>query len=213
MPAKEIKELRQAGKLEEAYAMAKAELDADLSNIWGKRNLSWVLYAQLDELASNLDAFIEKINEVKELDLPASEEMFFENISIVISKAARVITHEATLDINKMHRLFDSIKELSLKRNSKWFSVLFNAMHKGMKESNRYIEFADWWDFKNFRPEDFQKEKMPNGKEVMAIAEQAYIAYSKHSSNKWYSMQLKKVFMIVTKKQYDIDFRKIAIDL
>jgi hypothetical protein len=142
--------------------------------------LSWVLYAQLDELASNLDAFIEKINEVKELDLPASEEMFFENISIVISKAARVITHEATLDINKIHRLFDSIKELSLKRNSKWFSVLFNAMHKGMKESNRYIEFADWWDFKNFRPEDFQKEKMPNGKDVMAIAEQAYIAYAKH---------------------------------
>ena len=180
MPAKEIKELRQAGKLAEAYAMAKAELEADLSNIWGKRNLSWVLYSQLDELASNLDAFIEKINEVKQLNLPASEEMFFENISIVISKAARVITHEAILDINKIHRLFDSIKELPLKRNSKWFSVLFNAMHKGMKESNRYIEFADWWDFKNFRPEDFQKEKMPNGKEVMAIADQAYIAYAKH---------------------------------
>lgn len=180
MPAKEIKQLRQAGKLEEAYAMAKAELEADLSNIWGKRNLSWVLYSQLDELASNLDAFIEKINEVKELNLPASEEMFFENISLVISKAARVITHEAILDINKIHRLFDSIKELPLKRNSKWFSVLFNAMHKGMKESNRYIEFADWWDFNNFRPEDFQKEIMPNGKEVMAIAEQAYIAYAKH---------------------------------
>ena len=49
-----------------------------------------------------------------------------------------------------------------------------------MKESNRYIEFADWWDFKNFRSEDFQKEKMSNGKEVMAIAEQAYIAYAKH---------------------------------
>lgn len=180
MPAKEIKELRQAGKLAEAYAMAKAELEADLINIWSKRNLSWVLYAQLDELASDLDAFIEKINEVKILDLPESEEMFFENISIVISKAARVITHQATLDINKMHRLFDSIKELPLKRNSKWFSVLFNAMHKGMKESNRYIEFADWWDFKNFRPEDFQKEKMPNDKEVMAIAEQAYIAYARH---------------------------------
>lgn len=180
MPAKEIKELRQAGRLEEAYAMAKAELDADSSNIWAKRNLSWVLYAQLDEHASNLDAFLTKINEVKELDLPASEEMFFDNISVVISKSARVITHEATLDINKIHRLFDSIKELSLKRNSKWFVVLFNAMHKGMKESNRYIEFADWWDFKNFRPEDFQKEKMPNGKEVMAIAEQAYIAYVKH---------------------------------
>ncbi|MBK8735663.1 MAG: hypothetical protein IPL98_07100 [Saprospiraceae bacterium] len=164
MPAKEIKELRQAGKLEEAYAMAKAELEADLSNIWGKRNLSWVLYAQLDELASNLDAFIEKINEVKELDLPASEEMFFENISIVISKAARVITHEATLDINKIHRLFDSIKELSIKRNSKWFSVLFNAMHKGMKESNRYIAFADWWDFKILDRKISKRKKCPMAK-------------------------------------------------
>ena len=180
MPAKEIKELRQAGKLQDAYAMAKAELEADLSNIWGKRNLSWVLYAQLDELASNLDAFLAKIVEVKELDLPTTEELFFENLSIVISKAARSITHEAILDINKIHRLFDSIKELPLKRDSKWFSVLFNAMHKGMKESNRYIEFADWWDFKNFKPEDFQKGIMPNGKEVMAIAEQAYIAYAKH---------------------------------
>jgi hypothetical protein len=180
MPAKEIKELRKAGKLAEAYAMAKAELEADLSNIWGKRNLSWVLYAQLDELTSNLGAFIAKINEIKELDLPASEEMFFENISIVIAKAARAVTHEAIPDINQINSLFDAIKELPVKRDSKWFSVLFNAMHKAMKESNRYTEFADWWDFKNFKPEDFQKEKMPNGKEVMAIAEQAYIAYAKH---------------------------------
>jgi hypothetical protein len=76
--------------------------------------------------------------------------------------------------------LFDSIKELSINRNSKWFSVLFNALHKGMKDSNRYLEFADWWNFKNFRSEDFQKEKLPNGKEVMALAEKAYIAYAKH---------------------------------
>ena len=49
-----------------------------------------------------------------------------------------------------------------------------------MKESDRYIEFADWWDFKNFMPEDYLKNTLPNGKDVMAIAEQAYIAYAKH---------------------------------
>lgn len=180
MPAKEIKELRKAGQLEEAYIMAKTELEADLSNIWCIRNLSWVLYDQLNELASNLDEFLAKMEEVKELNLPSSEEMFFDNISIAISKAARVITHEPKIDISKINRLFDSIKDLSLKRDSKWFSTLFIAMHKGMKESNRYIEFADWWDFTNFRSEDFQQGKMPNGKETMAIAEQAYIAYAKH---------------------------------
>ncbi|MBM3160145.1 MAG: hypothetical protein FJZ66_02330 [Bacteroidetes bacterium] len=178
MPAKEIKELRQAGKLEEAYAMAKAELEADLSNIWSKRNLSWVLYAQLDEVASNLDAFIAKINEVKDLDLPASEEMFFDNISIVIAKAARVISHETTQDSTKIYLLFDAVKDLPIKRDSKWFSVLFSAMHKGMKESNRYVEFADWWDLENLRSEDFLKEEY-NSKKIMSIAEQAYITYAK----------------------------------
>ena len=57
MPAKEIKELRQAGKLDEAYAMSKAELEAEPANIWGKRNLSWVLYAQLDVAAVDFSAF------------------------------------------------------------------------------------------------------------------------------------------------------------
>lgn len=180
MPAKEIKELRQSGKLDEAYVMAKEELETDPGNIWSKRNLSWVLYAQLDAYTSDLDSFLLKIDEVKQLDLPKSEEMFFENISIVISKMARFITQERLVDLNKMHCLFDAIKELPINRNSKWYSVLFNAMHKGLKDSNRYIEFADWWDLKNLRSEDYQKEKLPNGKEVMALAEKAYIAYSKH---------------------------------
>ena len=69
MPAKEIKELRQDGKIEEAYAMAKAELLDDPSNIWGKRNISWVLYAQLNENISNSELFLAKIQEVKDLDL------------------------------------------------------------------------------------------------------------------------------------------------
>ena len=120
MPAKEIKELRQDGKIEEAYAMAKAELLDDPSNIWGKRNISWVLYSQLNENISNSELFLAKIQEVKDLDLPASEEMFFENLSIVIAKAANYIFYEANADINRLLILFDSIKSLPLKRNSKW---------------------------------------------------------------------------------------------
>jgi hypothetical protein len=198
MPAKEIKELRQAGKLAEAYAMAKAELDeamnafimtsaetgkeetfsADLT--WPKRNISWVLYSQLDALANDFPNFLLKLDELKQLELPETETMFFENLSIVISKAARILTKENPINLYKLHQLFDAIKEIPFIRRSKWYSVLFSAFHKGMKESNRYIEFADWWNFDNFLPEDFQKEKLPNGREVMAIAEQAYIAYAKH---------------------------------
>ncbi len=180
MPSKEIKELRQSGKLDEAYAMAKAELAVEPENIWGKRNLSWVLYSQLDASASDLSVFLQKIEELKQLALPSTEEMFFENLSIVLSKAARSISKEGTVDQQKLFLLFDAIKELPLRRNTKWFSVLFSAFHKAMRDSVRYVEFADWWNFENFKLEDFQKQKLPNGKEVMSIAEQGYIAYAKH---------------------------------
>jgi hypothetical protein len=78
MPAREIKELRQAGELDAAFSMAKAELEADPSNIWCKRNLSWVLYAQLDSLCKELNLFLTKITEVIALELPTTEEMFYE---------------------------------------------------------------------------------------------------------------------------------------
>lgn len=180
MPAKEIKELRQSGKLDAAYAMAHNELVGDNVSIWAKRNMSWVLYSQMDGLSGNLSLFIEKLNELKVLELPITEEMLFDNISIVISKAVRQISSQTTINFSQIHLLFNNIKDLPFKKPSKWYSSMFQAFHKAFKESDSYLEFSDWWDFSNFRPEDFQKEKMSNGREIMAIAEQGYIAYAKH---------------------------------
>ncbi len=180
MPAREIKELRQAGELDAAFSMAKAELEADPSNIWCKRNLSWVLYAQLDSLCKELNLFLTKITEVIALELPTTEEMFYDNISIVISKAARNLSNGQTVDHGGLIELFDAIRDLPLKRRSKWFSLLFGAFQKGLKETNRFVDFADWWDFDNFIEEDYQNSILPDGQEVMSIAEQAYINYSKH---------------------------------
>ena len=181
MPSKEIKELRQSGKLEEAYSMASEELQVDPTNIWAKRNMSWVLYAQLDAFAAtNLEAFIQKIEEVHALNLPENEEMFFGNICIVIAKAARAISSNAQIDYEKLYQLFDAIKGLPFHRNSKWYSVMLGALHKGFKESFRYTELIDWWGLENLKPEDFQKETLPNGKEMMSLSEQVYIAYAKH---------------------------------
>ena len=51
------------------------------------------------------------------------------------------------------------------------------AFHKGYKNWSGYLTFADWWNFENFRREDFLKEEV-KGKMMMSISEQAYIAYS-----------------------------------
>jgi hypothetical protein len=85
MPAKEIKELRQSGKLNEALVMAKAELadamsplyineslagqliDIKADLLWPKRNLSWVYYEYLKQNQSieNFENFISYLIEIK----------------------------------------------------------------------------------------------------------------------------------------------------
>ena len=44
MSFKEIKELRQAGRLEEALQLAKQAIEGDPENIWNKRAAAWVYY-------------------------------------------------------------------------------------------------------------------------------------------------------------------------
>ena len=61
MSFKEIKELRQEGKLDEALQLANQALEADSVNIWNKRNAGWVHYEYLKKYAS-----IEHYNEFKE---------------------------------------------------------------------------------------------------------------------------------------------------
>jgi len=182
MPAKEIKELRQAGKLEEALILAKAELQLEPDNIWPKRNISWVYYdyLKLNSSPEHFESFIIWLNEIKTLQLPLDEKMLFEQLAWQVGKMAFGLIKVIPLDHDKGIRLFEAINTFHFPKPSEGYSFLFKALHKLLKETNYYIKFADWWDFENFMPEDFQKEQMPSGRDVMAIAEQAYIAYAKH---------------------------------
>jgi tetratricopeptide (TPR) repeat protein len=55
---------------------------------------------------------------------------------------------------------------------------MYKAFHKGYHNWTNYLAFADWWNFENFRSEDYLKEEI-QGKKLISIVEQAYIAYSK----------------------------------
>lgn len=182
MPAKEIKELRQAGKLEEALLMAKAELQEDPENIWAKRNISWVYYEYLKHLASadHLDNFIVGLGKIKNLNLPAEETMLFDNVSWQVGKMVFALSKLQHADVQKIIEIFELTQAFHFTKPSEGYSFLFKAFHRALKETDRYLVFADWWNFENFRPEDFQKDKLPDGKEIMSIVEQAYITYAKH---------------------------------
>ncbi len=182
MPAKEIKELRQSGRLEEALTMAKSELEAQPDNIWANRNISWVYYEYLKQsaAAADLDSFITNVSEIKNLELSAEEKMLFDNISWQIGSIIFKTLGTDNSQHAQLMQLIEISKSFEFTKPSECYSFLFKAFHKAVKIDNTYLQVADWWNFDNFREEDYQKETLPNGKEMMSIVEQAYIAYAKH---------------------------------
>lgn len=182
MPAKEIKELRQSGKLEEALIMAKAELEVQPDNIWGKRNISWVYYDYLKQNVASVDleAFISHLTDIKNLELPAEEKMLFDNLSWQIGSIIFKTMGTADFQHSKLIQLIEISQSFEYTKPSEGYSFLFKAFHKALKIDDKYLQFADWWNFENFREEDYQKETLPNGREMMSIVEQAYITYAKH---------------------------------
>lgn len=180
MPAKEIKELRQAGRLEEALEMAQNELNAAPENIWGKRNLSWVYYEFLKK-NNSLDlyaSFIETLSKIKDLQLPEEEKMLFDSCAWQVGSMIFTLQKNQPVDYQKINEVFGLIKEFHFTKPSEGYSFIYKAFHKGYKEWSQYSAFADWWNFENFQPDDFKKEEY-NGRTIMSLAEQAYIAYSK----------------------------------
>lgn len=180
MSFKAIKELRQAGKLEEALQMANQALETDPDNIWNKRAAAWVYYDYLKKFAQpdSYEAFKENLIKIKDLQLPEDEQMVFDNCAWQIGSLVFGLQKAEPIDYGKINGLFEIIKDFQFTKPSEAYSFIYKAFHKGYHTWSNYIAFADWWDLRNLRSEDYLKEEF-NGKKMMSMAEQAYIAYSK----------------------------------
>jgi hypothetical protein len=178
----EVTSLRKAGKIDEAYQKAKERLAKEADNIWAKRDMSWVLYSLLkaNTALEKFDTFLGYLKELDELKLPEDEGMLFDQVGWQIGKVVFGLMREQNPDAKKIKSVFDYAMNFHYTKPSEGYSFLFKAFHKAFKEGQDYISFVEWWDFNNFREEDYKKEKLPNGKDVISIAEQAIIAYVKH---------------------------------
>lgn len=180
MSFKEIKELRQAGKLDEALQMANQSLEAEPNNIWNKRAAAWVYYDFLKKFAQpeSFDDFKENLGYINDLNLPEDERMIFDNCAWQIGSLVFGLQKIEPVDYNKINIVFDIIRNFHFSKPSDAYTYIYKAFHKGYQNWSKYLDFADWWDLKNLRPEDFLKEEF-NGKKLMSFAEQTYIGYSK----------------------------------
>ena len=238
MPAKEIKELRDSGKLEEALIMAQSELEATPDKIWAKRNLAWVHYFLLKKHQGNQDEFFAVLKKVIELKLPENENMFYEQFSWIVGMHNFSITKgefNQTDKFNAIRSNFLSINELKL-APSKGHSFLLKSFHSAFKEvatdsnfnpddfvdnSISYLEVFQWCGFDCFIEEDFTSNEI-NGKKIMSFVEQVIIAYSKallkgepkeiDGENKKPQSELRKRAVDILKKNSFLVFLNTIID-
>lgn len=180
MSFKKIKELRQAGKLDEALQMANQALKEAPDNIWNKRAAAWVYYDYLRKYAKpeTFETFREYLINIRNLKMPEDEKMLFDKCAWQIGKLVFGMQKQENLDYGKINELFEIIRDFHFTKPSEAYSFIYKAFHKGYQNWSNYLTFADWWNFENLRSEDYLKEVF-NGKKMMSIAEQAYIAYSK----------------------------------
>jgi len=180
MSFKEIKELRQAGKLVEALQMANQALESEPENIWNKRSAAWVYYEYIKKNAhpEAFETFKENLIKIRDLHLPEDEKMVFDNCAWQIGSLIFGLQKVQQVDYGKINELFDIIKVFHFTKPSDSYSLIYKAFHKGYQNWSRYLEFADWWDLDNLRAEDYLKEEF-NDKKIMSLAEQAFIAYAK----------------------------------
>lgn len=180
MSFKKIKELRQAGKLDEALQMANQALANEPENIWNKRAAAWVYYEYIKKNThpDAFETFKENLIKIRDLQLPEDEKMVFDNCAWQIGSLIYCLLKSEHVDYSKINEVFAIIKEFHFSKPSEAYSFIYKAFHKGHQSWQGYIIFADWWDFENLRAEDYLREEF-NGQKIMALAEQAYLGYAK----------------------------------
>lgn len=179
---KEITTMCKAGQVQEAYELAKADLELYPTDSWVQREVAWALYYLMkgDADTGNFQSLIMHLDELKALHLLSipADNMIFEQ---VLFKIAGLIKHHlAPTDVDtpaKLSTIFSKLKDYTFEP-SRGYSFLLQSVIKCGNWAE-LADFIDWWDLSNLSQEDYSPYKMENGKQIMSLAERSFIAQSK----------------------------------
>ncbi|MCB0574381.1 MAG: hypothetical protein KDC61_07430, partial [Saprospiraceae bacterium] len=158
----EVNNLRKSGNLQDAFAMAQADMNADPGNIWNKRSMGWVYFDQLKAASQveQFEAFEQILCSIAELGLPVEEDMFWEQVCWQAGKMAFAIQKTEPVDFSKLDHLFHCIVTLPFHKPSESYSFLLKAFQKSSKVWWQYTAFVEWWGLEHLRQEDYLAEEM-----------------------------------------------------
>lgn len=175
---KEITTKCKAGEIEEAYEIALQDWHNSPDDVWTQREVGWALYYMIKNDVENkqkdaLYTHLDKLGELDLLDL-TGDRLIYEN---VLWKLAEFVKNIQVEDFATISEFFVKIQGYTFLPSRPYSLLLQNGIK--FEGWNQLADFIDWWNLDNLLPEDYEQFKLENGRKVMALAERAYIAYSK----------------------------------
>lgn len=166
------------GSTAEAYEVAKKELEANPANEWAHRMVGWALYYKLKDAvdACRTDDFCNYLQELFSLEQLSLQQdsMIFEN---VLWKVAGLLNVTSKENFSLANSLFAVLQQRDFPPSNA-YSVLLKSVIK-FEGWDNLIPFFEWWNIDNLMPEDYEPFVNAKGRQIMSLAEQLYIAYSK----------------------------------
>lgn len=179
---KEIIEMCKNGQVHEGYDIAKTDLLARPTDVWEQRKVAWALnyLIKLDAETANFNSLLCHLDELKELNLldTMQDGILFDNILFRIASYIKTNSLTQCIDApSRMSTLFEKLRVYNF-QPSKGYSYLLQCFIK-CNVWQELPDFIDWWNLDKMLPEDYEPFRLQNGRSIMALAEQAYIAQSK----------------------------------
>jgi hypothetical protein len=180
MPIPQVRELRKAGRLQEAYTMALREYYEHPFDLLYKRSLAWVYYAFCKKAAAETDVseFIQSVKGIKELELPSNDLLIADTLLWSYVKIFNNLSKETIIRYKEAYRVFNTLRGFCFTFPSEAFSALLEQLHKAFKNTPIYT-FVFNESLHLLSPQDFLPKDL-GYREIMPLAEQIYTAYAKH---------------------------------
>jgi hypothetical protein len=187
MTIQEIRQLRENGQIEQAYRECSSLLQQYPQDRYVRVTMAWCLKSLCEQAAQQHDAsnFCNYFAQLPDLQLDDLGEQ-----SVVNRFAWDVLTlfkgyKQTPNDLPPIaNQVFSTLKELPFLKPHKHYSWLVDAFLQ-VKDATTgvwlpFVDFMDWWDFENFRSEDFAKIQLrEKGHSILSTAERAYSTYYK----------------------------------
>lgn len=180
-----VTDLRKSGQLKEAWMEAQAQLSSRPNDIWAKRDFSWVIYDCLKRFTDNsspyfhdMGAYVKTLAKARSLQLPAEEEMFFENAGGNLRAVVWSLVKEGDRGVMPLTNLLEEVI-LWDRRSPIFLPGTVRGLQKGLKsDASSIVKLMTWYGLDQYSNEDFERHEV-DGRKIPSDAETMTHGYLK----------------------------------